>query len=263
MTTPTTLQPFQWKIPARITCCGRSNSGKTTEFARLVSQTPFGDNFQQVWLLGPTAANNITWQKCKKITKVYPKFSEAVITEIYKKAESLYTQAARQGKKHNTLLILEDCGGEKIKKHGNYNTALDAMYMNCKNIGLSVAILVQNVNSLSIPAQENTDYLLLWMAGSETEQLNIYKKFGGGPKKRFMRLMLFVTRAEQGNYGYLFQDRTRPSSIQYYRKGYIKLDYDPYEGYGEEDFDENSSKPRKRKREPETEAPESVKGVKK
>lgn len=176
--------------------------------------------FNKIWIICPTYAEDDNWsffdEHVKKgNVKVIGEVDEHELKKIWNWCKKKKVEHRQEGKtdKLNFLIYFDDCTGQPAFKKNQETGVVNQLFSKCRHANITLIVVVQKFTQASTIMRTNADAFLTFMTLSDTEKDHMYKEFGFGGKKNFIKLLDDSTIEE---YHHFYVNRQGAGAPDYY-----------------------------------------------
>lgn len=204
--------------PHRLIFCGRSGKGKTYSMVSMLNDPKFFRGFfNRIYLFSPSAQTDPKFLLLKLDPEtVFTSVTQIEILKMMKRCITERNLAIKKGLPiPKYLCLFDDCGAESEMRGHIYANPVDLLTFNCRWLGISKWLGVQNINSLSVPVRTNANGVLSWDPETKLQTDTLYQNYGCFEPKEFKKIIKHATKEERQ---FLFINRNTPHTT--YMKGF-------------------------------------------
>lgn len=180
--------------PMRIVIVGRSDSGKTTLFIKLLSRWYKNKKFDKIYVLSPSYYTDPRWT----YVKVPPC---RVATGNYDRAlQKINDRIVKGDRKESTLILCDDCGGVNSFSGKGESNVIKTMVYNARWMNLSIIFSIQSLKDCPISLRESAEALFIVSPPTRHEARFLDEYYGWS---NFREYRDFLLKHTNGQYEFL------------------------------------------------------------
>lgn len=187
MNTPISQTAFLMLIFAPTGC------GKSTIIRNFLEKEEFlKGRFDHIYLFSPSRKYDPTYNNFNGINpeKIFNGFNQRAIEKIADRQEA----NLENGYEEDVLLILDDCITENNFINNARPEILELLAIRGRNMRISTIITTQKMAFVSKSIRNNANHILCFGTPDEDEIKVLYRHYGFGNKKKFLKLYEYATR---------------------------------------------------------------------
>lgn len=170
--------------------CARAGMGKTTLMIKLMINY-WIKQFDKIYIICPTFAEDKNWSFFDPYVEsgqveVFDTVDERQLNRIWntcKKAK------VNDDPNAHYLIYFDDCTGQPAFKKNQETGVVNMLFSKGRHANISIIIVVQKFTQASTTMRVNADCFLTFMTMNCDEKNYMYKEFGYGEKKKFIKLL--------------------------------------------------------------------------
>ena len=176
--------------------CGKSKSGKSCLLKYVLSSKK--SKFQKIYVISGTEEINGFYSTFIPKDCIFEKFSEDWILKLITKLRDYKKQ---NNKLYNTLLVLDDLGGNKDFYNSN---ALQTIFTQGRHYGVSVCILIQYISQVQPILRCNANFVIVGQSNQKSAEVLVDEfRFSNIDRAKFLKMYNNAC----NNFGFLVVNR--------------------------------------------------------